>query len=52
MCLSEVKNQYDLCTAALWANETLTVFEIVPYSLTHYSLYSIDDIVNYIVFMI
>ena len=26
----------------------LAVFEIVPYSLTHYSLYSVYDIVNYI----
>ena len=27
---------------------TLAVFEIVPYSLTHYSLYRVNDIVNYI----
>ena len=27
--------------------ETVAVFEIVPYSLTHYSLYSVNDIVNY-----
>ena len=27
---------------------TLAVFESVPYSFTHYSLYSVYDIVNYI----
>ena len=29
-------------------SHTLAVFEINPYSLTHYSLYSVYDIVNYI----
>ena len=28
--------------------QALAVFEIIPYSLTHYSLYSVHDIVNYI----
>ena len=28
--------------------DTEAVFEIVPYSLTHYSLYSVKDIVHYI----
>ena len=28
--------------------ESRPVFEIVPYSLTHYSLYSVYDIVHYI----
>ena len=27
---------------------TLAVFEIVPYSVTHYFLYSVHDIVHYI----
>ena len=27
---------------------TVAVFETVPYSLTHYSLYSVHDIVHYL----